>query len=385
MGIGVWSSRSEMHIAKDQQDNALKALQLFHKTSDLYLYGDNQAVENASSLKEALSAWAIETEVDDKGGLYRFEYCGDKGDFSPIMPVIAPYMTSGSVFEMAMENETSNYITEFTFNDKGLQTQEFLEYDDDYRTPVENKTSTDQSIDWYSEQLHFNYSGSMYRIVSWKAVDDVLKKAKKQVAKGLKYGKDSADFLVWDYEYNQGVLAEKIHKEIKSDSGTLELVITENRYDALCLNTPNIAFIDLDCPKNTSIESYKEVIQASVADYFSAHKDQSGILYETAEGMRLVFTHQLMTVKEAQQQGLFDLSYCDPRYVKMCLIQACFRARLTAKPWRKEKAKNKGKTTAVCRKTAEFNKQNRIDSKELNTVIELHDKYCLEENANVLA
>lgn len=384
MGIGIWSGRSSMHIAKDQLDNALKALQSFHKTPDLYLDGDNKAVAESLSLKEALSAWAIETEIDSKGGLYKFEYIGDKGDFSPVMPVLAPYVTSGSVFEMVMENEIRSLVTEFSFNDKNIRIQEYFEYDENYRVPFENKNSenAEKPMNWYSEQLHFKYSGNMYRIVSWKAVDDVLKKAKKQVAKGLEYGKDSADFLVWDYEYNQGVLAEKIHKEIKSDTGTLELVITENRYNALCLNTPNVAFIDLDCPKDSAIESYKDIIQESVVTYFSTHKNQSGILYETAEGMRLVFTHQLMTVKEVQQQGLFELSYCDPLYVKMCLIQDCFRARLTAKPWRKEKAK--GKTTAVCRKVIEFNKEHRTDNTELNTAIELHDKYCLEDNAALL-
>lgn len=378
MGTAIWCSGSKMHIAKNQQAGALKALQELRESSVNVL--------EATTLQEALGAWGFEVKVDRQGTLSHFDYEGDKRDFSPIVPALAPYVREGSYLEVAVENEGSAFITVFTFKNGTIQEEAFIEYaEEGYRVPVGDKNKASvvkEKMDWYSEQLHFKYSGDMYRIVSWASSDGAIARAKKQVAKGLEYGKDSADYLQWDYEYNESVLAEKIHKEIKNEKGKLQVVITENRYEALCLNTPNTIFIDLDKPKGAEKQPYKTWIKESVAQYFSTHPEQSGILYETAEGMRLVFTHQLMSVKKAYEQGYFNFTYCDPRYLKMCLVQACFRARLTPKPWREEKAK--GEKLAVCRKVKIFNEEKYSDDPEINAVIKLHDEYCLRDEFTVL-
>ncbi|MCK5855384.1 MAG: hypothetical protein KAG56_09190 [Sulfurovaceae bacterium] len=383
MGTCTWSGNSKVYIDKNLHVEALATLKHFHNIKNDNLYVNNKKIIESATLKEALEAWGFFVKEDSDGGLCHFEYVGDKGDFTPLMQVIAPYVRSGSVLEMGMENEGSDFISVFTFKNKVLKIEEFIEYEENYRVLADRKKSSSITIDWYSKQLHFQYEKKMYRIVSWKAIDGVIDKAKKQVEKGLKYGKSSTDFLQWDYAYNEGVLAEEIYQE-KSDDKKLILVITRNRYESLCLNTPNVAFIDLDVPKteNNRLQLYKTKIEKKVSQYFDEHTQHSGVLYETAEGMRLVFTHQLISVDNAKKQGFFDFTYCDPLYVKMCIIQECFRARLTPKPWRAEK--NKGENLAICRLVKKFNESMSLDHKEINTVLNLHDKYCLSDKASTL-
>ncbi|CAA6801244.1 MAG: Unknown protein [uncultured Thiotrichaceae bacterium] len=384
MGICVWSEFSDLNIPTSETGKALKAIKELQQTSTDYLRADTRAILNADSLKHALNEWGFDV-ADKTTGLSEFEFVGDKGDFTPLMYALAPHVESGGKLEMGMENDGSDLIVEFSFKDGKVTSESFLQYDE-FRIPTDDYTKRNsENLNWYSEQIHFRYEGKKYRIVSWKDIDGDLEVAKKQVAKGLKYGKGSADYLEWSYEYTRGILAEKIHEELIDDDKKLQAVVTENRYGSLCLNTPSVAFIDLDKPgskvkiKLQSQEKqapYKQWIENSVKEYFGKNTEQSGVLYETAEGMRLVFTHDLFTVSEAKQQGFFDIPYCDPLYVKMCEIQECFRARLTPKPWRIEK----GEKAAVCRKVAVFNSGKEIDNTELDAVLALHENYCIDDN-----
>lgn len=49
---------------------------------------------------------------------------------------------------------------------------------------------------------------------------------------------------------------------------------------------------------------------------------------------RLIATHSRFTADDAQTQDFFKAVGADPIYARMCLNQHCFRARLSAKPWR---------------------------------------------------
>lgn len=57
-------------------------------------------------------------------------------------------------------------------------------------------------------------------------------------------------------------------------------------------------------------------------------------LYETPAGFRVLALHGTFDPRgEAAQQLLHEL-HSDPAYVQMCQLQACFRARVSGKPWR---------------------------------------------------
>ena len=390
MGIAVWTSYSKIKIKKEHHKDALKAL----KSLKDYYYVDEVELQKSTSLEEALSAYYFHFIKDENEAIVSLSYGGDKGDYSAVMYALAPFMEEGSVLEMAQENDVNDYILQFNFKNKSVELAHFLDYGEYRRELGDNKMPTKEEINWYSEALHFKYEHKRYRIVSWTYLSnpDVIKQAKKQVKEGLAYGKDHPPWVEWKYEYTQGVLAEEIILEIKNDKKALETIITKNRYGALCLNSPKVVFIDLDVPSfldSTSAEKKKEfikqsklTIQENVANYFSTNTKQSGILYETSNGMRLLFTHELSTPKEAEKKGYFDFVHCDSRYLKMSLIQDCFRARLTPKPWRIKKLKES--EFAVCKKIMEFNSQNRLENTELNRVIDIHDKYCLNEDDSIL-
>ena len=54
----------------------------------------------------------------------------------------------------------------------------------------------------------------------------------------------------------------------------------------------------------------------------------------TPSGLRLLATHRPFDVSEPEVLEFFSAVGADPVYVRMCINQQCFRARLTAKPWR---------------------------------------------------
>lgn len=57
-------------------------------------------------------------------------------------------------------------------------------------------------------------------------------------------------------------------------------------------------------------------------------------LYETPAGLRLLALHRTFDPVAPATQALLAELQSDPVYAQMCRLQACFRARLSAKPWR---------------------------------------------------
>lgn len=57
-------------------------------------------------------------------------------------------------------------------------------------------------------------------------------------------------------------------------------------------------------------------------------------LYRTPVGFRVLALHRVFDPHEAEGSEFFSAIDADPSYVRMCLNQRCFRARLSPKPWR---------------------------------------------------
>lgn len=185
--------------------------------------------------------------------------------------------------------------------------------------------------------------------------------------------------------YN-GATGMPIREEVLSRHG--EEVITRNGYGAHCLNSPRALFADIDfkisaVSRKTGILffillllsiglgfylfdhgwlsavvvvasiylSYRIVIryddyilskQPDPVDiakdnlyvFLKQHPQWSVRLYRTPNGLRLLATHQTFQPDCSKVQEFFAHIGADPIYVQMCLRQNCFRARLTAKPWR---------------------------------------------------
>ncbi|AMV32044.1 hypothetical protein VN12_07970 [Pirellula sp. SH-Sr6A] len=149
-------------------------------------------------------------------------------------------------------------------------------------------------------------------------------------------------------------------------------VVTRNSYGALCLNTPDVLIADVDMPGRMgrsgngalgivdrivswfalfspekremtppSQEKLGEhvdrrylVVRQRVLKFLEQHPGWGVRVYETPNGFRLIATQGTFVPSEGAVGEFFRCVGADPLYVKMCMNQSCFRARLTAKPWR---------------------------------------------------
>lgn len=176
-----------------------------------------------------------------------------------------------------------------------------------------------------------------------------------------------------------------VREEVLARHG--DQVITRNSYGAHCLNSPNALFADIDFESERSakptifafaclllvaaivgllLQNWRATVGALVAailiaaplgrfatwfmvtvrggteriarkrivKFLSSNPTWSIRLYRTPAGYRLLATHQSFEAGSDAVQQFFHAVSADPIYVRMCINQRCFRARLTAKPWR---------------------------------------------------
>ena len=71
-----------------------------------------------------------------------------------------------------------------------------------------------------------------------------------------------------------------------------------------------------------------------VRSFVDHHPDWRLRLYRTPAGLRIIATHARMPATAEPVRAFFQAIGVDPVYARMCLNQNCFRARLSAKPWR---------------------------------------------------
>jgi hypothetical protein len=182
-----------------------------------------------------------------------------------------------------------------------------------------------------------------------------------------------------------------IREEIIGEYPEVGAIVTRNAYGALCLNVPDMLFADIDlgdpvaCWKSlkTNILSCSLVIGisfafvlnkglgigtwlallvegaaifwligifrsfmrwrrtlrperslATVQHWCHEHPDWRIYVYRTPAGLRLLATHAICDPRSDETAQFFATVGTDPIYKLMCQKQACFRARVSPKPWR---------------------------------------------------
>jgi hypothetical protein len=65
-----------------------------------------------------------------------------------------------------------------------------------------------------------------------------------------------------------------------------------------------------------------------------SHANWNFRIYRTPAGLRALVTHQPFEPSAPEVAQCFKALGADPMYATMCLKQQCFRARVSAKPWR---------------------------------------------------
>ena len=166
-------------------------------------------------------------------------------------------------------------------------------------------------------------------------------------------------------------------------------VLTRNSYGAHCLNVPEVAIADIDALPTTAqtqagfpvlslgctlvllavalrvapaawiavllcalwwVHGLRRWMQARqlaqqapslvesalqrVTAFSGQHPDWGLRVYRTPKGLRVIVTHCVLAPDAAEVQALFAALQVDPLYARLCRQQQCFRARVTAKPWR---------------------------------------------------
>ncbi|KRG34036.1 MULTISPECIES: hypothetical protein [unclassified Psychrobacter] len=86
-------------------------------------------------------------------------------------------------------------------------------------------------------------------------------------------------------------------------------------------------------------------------------------LYQTPAGFRIIATHDIISPSDNVVEEWFAYFHADTNYVRLCQVQQCFRARITAKPWRMNEVENKKLAKDIPAKNFGFGSENTdIDS-----------------------
>lgn len=167
-----------------------------------------------------------------------------------------------------------------------------------------------------------------------------------------------------------------------------DAVVTRNSYGALCLNTPDVLFGDVDCELppsgmvlpvgvwgslwllvalglgfgwnavggvvvatfvvwalNAAVRAARRRAfdrdggaqaraMARVEAFSRANPDWHLRVYRTPAGLRVLAMHATFAPTDERLDGFFRALAVDGLYASMCRVQQCFRARLSPKPWR---------------------------------------------------
>jgi hypothetical protein len=184
--------------------------------------------------------------------------------------------------------------------------------------------------------------------------------------------------------YN-GASGVPIREEITARHGSV--VVTRNSYGARCLNVPDVLFADVDFAPpspwqaclvvlavlalcsigaglvqgswllgglllSVSLVAFSPIASVflrlqqrlrggpepmalqRIERFLDLNRGWNLRTYRTPAGLRVVATHRTFDPADPEVQRFFKAVGADPVYARMCLNQHCFRARLTAKPWR---------------------------------------------------
>lgn len=160
----------------------------------------------------------------------------------------------------------------------------------------------------------------------------------------LREGKDALD----RYGYgSDGVLREPVVEERTLSDGS-RFAISRNAYGAFVLNAERVVFIDVDVSLRISLLDRlkglfgRGVDQAAafaareqeIRDWQGQNARYSLSCYRTSAGFRLVIRNLLAGPEDEEVRRILQELCNDVRYRQLCARQACFRARLTPKPFR---------------------------------------------------
>src|SRR3954469_2591694 len=172
--------------------------------------------------------------------------------------------------------------------------------------------------------------------------------------------------------------------------------VTVNSYGALIVNAHGALFVDVDTRANDEADEEPDANERAagrLSAVVAADPTLGFRVYRTRNGWRYLCTSRLYDPAAAETRILLGSLGADAKYVLLCRVQKCFRARLTPKPWRiGERFFEVGPLQSVTRKrlekylqkaapfaTARFTSavgQNGTMDPELRLIVDYHDRWC---------
>lgn len=156
------------------------------------------------------------------------------------------------------------------------------------------------------------------------------------------------------YGYADRPLREEILETLEAPPEAA-CIVTRNAYGCRVMNTAGAMFVDVDFPEDAlrrrgpsllgrifgrrvpDIDPLEALQKDALAKLVAVVGDAPGFgarVYRTAAGLRYLVTHDLFDPAAPEVLDVMERVEADPLYVRLCKAQACFRARLTPKPWR---------------------------------------------------
>jgi hypothetical protein len=178
--------------------------------------------------------------------------------------------------------------------------------------------------------------GSHGSSVCWRWSDHSQEEAAGLAAVAARRQAERAAAVGWPtdrYGYGDRPLREPVLLEVKNDAGELAGVLTRNSYGCVVLNTARVMFVDVDLAEPGAAAAQSLALDRAEA-WIRSHPGWGWRAYRTRAGLRFLATHALFEPERVLSEPVFDHLGADPLYRQLCKSQACFRARLTPKPWR---------------------------------------------------
>jgi hypothetical protein len=179
---------------------------------------------------------------------------------------------------------------------------------------------------------------SLGRVVSvdrWETSHASVERAReaaRESARGLRQ-KLAAGGPLERYPYGVRPLREEILASFPGPDGKPAALVTRNGYGCEVLNAARVMFVDIDLPDSVRGDSRERDALGRIERFVHAQPDFAFRVYRTAAGLRALAT-QAPLEPSAENLGVLRALGCDPLYLRLCQEQACYRARLTPKPWR---------------------------------------------------
>jgi|688.fasta_scaffold00309_52 hypothetical protein len=195
--------------------------------------------------------------------------------------------------------------------------------------------------------------GKLWSIPRWGWSESSLEEAEKMAAQRcwqtkqnwMEKATDSHTLWYKGLEYFAQPPREEIIQEIGNEEQGIDGWVSRNRYGVLVLNTDVMLIIDIDRQETplrkvaTTLWSnwFRQRVpseEEKLIELCKAQTEDAFRLYRTYAGWRAILLNRAVGGVDNDSLAIMKKFPVDPFYLKLCIKQKCFRARLTAKPWR---------------------------------------------------